>query len=125
MILFKACPRCGGDVDATHPEDVFCVQCSHRPMVAYPGPRVINPTPPSPVEGAQTSGGRYEFEPDTEPLKPGSGGGGASCPRCGSAELVPLDKLRPEDHACYRCRRCGHVFSPVTGRGEPRQATPT
>ena len=41
MILFKACPRCGGDVDVTYYADSFCFQCAYRPTVVYPGPRVV------------------------------------------------------------------------------------
>ena len=29
-IHFRACPRCGGDVDAAFRDDVRCVQCGHR-----------------------------------------------------------------------------------------------
>ena len=81
MILFKACPRCGGDVDASHRNDVRCIQCAHRPDPAgLAKPRV---------------------------------GPGGSCPRCESISLVALDRLRAGDNRCYRCRPCGHVFSPA------------
>ena len=43
MILFKRCPRCGGDVDAAAHDDARCVQCAHRPAVAFPGPVVVEP----------------------------------------------------------------------------------
>ena len=29
-IHFRACPRCGGDVDAAFRDDIRCVQCGHR-----------------------------------------------------------------------------------------------
>ncbi len=33
MILFKACPRCGGDIDITRTDDIYCVQlcCLEQP----------------------------------------------------------------------------------------------
>ena len=37
-----------------------------------------------------------------------------TCPRCRSTALVILDRLRDEDNYCYRCRPCGHVFSPAS-----------
>ena len=35
------------------------------------------------------------------------------CPKCGSDHVIRLDKLRREDNSCYRCRACGHIFSPA------------
>ena len=122
VILFKACPRCGGDVDATYADDVRCVQCSHRPDVTYPGPRIIQKAggeapndqaearvaaPATPT--ADAAAGRVDQED------------GSSCPRCGSTEHVRLDKLRERDHSCYRCRACGHIFSPSAGDAGKRQ----
>ena len=91
MILFKSCARCGGDVDATFESDVYCVQCGHRPAV-----------PPladgQPAEASRTP---------------------AWCPACRSDRTVRLDRLHEGDHTCYRCRICGHVFSP---RERPQDA---
>lgn len=39
MFLFKACPRCRGDIDMADPDDVYCVQCGHRPTAAVPCPK--------------------------------------------------------------------------------------
>ena len=39
--MFKQCPRCGGDVDASYSEDVHCLQCGNRPEVVYPGPVIV------------------------------------------------------------------------------------
>ena len=133
MIVFKACGRCGGDIDATYADDVRCVQCAHRPDVVYPGPRVAQSGP-----GA-TSSPMQVFRTESENRKPERGaatelGGEAlvpaegRCPRCDSAQLVRLDKLRKRDNTCYRCGLCGHIFSPVADLGEvhlkasPRQA---
>ena len=100
MILFKACPRCGGDVDATDKTDIFCVQCAHRPAVV------------SLQVGAQDGGGFV-----------GVTGLEALCPRCDSDETIALEKLRARDNTCYRCRKCGHIFSPRTPAGAGSMAS--
>jgi predicted RNA-binding Zn-ribbon protein involved in translation (DUF1610 family) len=45
-----------------------------------------------------------------------SGGGvsqeGANCPRCSNDSPVRLEKTDPQANTCYRCRTCGHIFSP-------------
>ena len=84
MILFKACGRCGGDVDATFESDVYCVQCGHRPALA-------------PVAAERPAG----TERPT-----------IWCPACRSDRTVRLSRLHDADHTCYRCRICGHIFSP-------------
>ena len=91
MILFKACPRCGGDVDANHHDDVYCVQCAYRPTVVFPGPRIVEQEP-----------GRGVGESKLEMV----------CPSCGSEKAIRLEKLLPHDNNCYRCRSCGHIYSP-------------
>ena len=35
------------------------------------------------------------------------------CLRCGSGDTTRLEKARIEANTCYRCRSCGHIFSPV------------
>ena len=104
MIIFKACPRCNGDIDTTaSDEDAYCVQCGYRPGVVYPGPHITE-------------------RPDYEQVSEGEGAGAptqATCPKCGTDRWVRLDKIRPEDNTCYRCRSCGHIFSP--GGHEPQQ----
>ena len=89
MILFKACPRCGGDVDTSHADDIRCLQCAHRPD-----------------DEALAALAR--------PYGPAGSGPHSACPRCESTALVLLDRLREGDNYCYRCRPCGHVFSPAT-----------
>lgn len=116
VILFKACPRCDGDVDTTYRDDIYCVQCGHRPDLVLVG-----------MVPGQNGGGHGSPEVATlaawrEGRVAAWGEGiardeqGAAlppCPKCGSAEVVRLDKLRSEDHTCYRCRRCGHIYSPT------------
>ena len=89
MILFKACPRCGGDVDTSQTDDVRCIQCAHRPG-----------------DGALAALMRSRGPVDIDAH--------CTCPRCESTALVILDRLRDEDNYCYRCRPCGHVFSPAS-----------
>jgi len=111
VILFKACPRCGGDVEATNSDDVYCVQCSHRPEVVYPGPCIRRKAENNPV-----APGMAFFGYSSNASQPTASEGIAKCRRCGTVEVVRLEKLRPEDNTCYRCRRCGHVFSPAAQR---------
>ena len=97
MFLFKRCPRCDGDVDVTDTTDVRCVQCGHRP----------------PIDGL------------VEKRLPGRGflaltGLELLCPRCDSDFTIALEKLRERDNTCYRCRTCGHIYSPRL----PDTATP-
>lgn len=117
MILLKACPRCGGDLDATYKDDIYCVQCAYRPT----GPAGAA----SPVRAGE-AGTALHLEaattrPQHEPPQPAS----APCPRCGAWDLVQLDRIRPQDNLCYRCRPCGHIFSPGTAIHDQRQKTGT
>ena len=34
------------------------------------------------------------------------------CPRCSNEVPVRLEKADPLANTCYRCRSCGHIFSP-------------
>ncbi len=36
----------------------------------------------------------------------------APCPRCSNDAPVRLEKADPQANTCYRCRTCGHIFSP-------------
>ncbi len=85
MILLKACPRCGGDVNATFEFDAYCVQCGHRPDLQALR-RAQAPAP----------------QPDPD----------VWCRACHSDRVIRLDRRNEDDHLCYRCGRCGHIFSP-------------
>ena len=37
----------------------------------------------------------------------------ATCLRCDSDDTVRLEKARTEANTGYRCRGCGHIFSPI------------
>ena len=41
---------------------------------------------------------------------------GARCPQCEETDSIALDKLRQHFNTCYRCRLCGHIFSPAEFR---------
>ena len=59
--------------------------------------------------GGRAGGGSAQTaQPSDEPE------GEAKCPRCGGARNVQLEKMDPQAHTCYRCRNCGHIFSPRT-----------
>jgi predicted RNA-binding Zn-ribbon protein involved in translation (DUF1610 family) len=34
------------------------------------------------------------------------------CPRCSNDAPVRLEKADPLSNTCFRCRTCGHIFSP-------------
>ena len=126
MILFKACPRCGGDIDATYADDIHCVQCSHRPQVAYPGPRIISSETAAQDSTSSAVGVGEGLDsvghgPAELPAPSRAEVSTDSCPRCEATEPVRLDKLREQDNTCYRCRTCGHIFSP----GSLAAANPT
>ena len=36
----------------------------------------------------------------------------APCPRCSNDAPVRLAKADPQANTCFRCRICGHIFSP-------------
>ena len=100
MILLKTCPRCGGDVDATYDDDVYCVQCAYRPAVAVPDRRAVEAALGVRLGAAASA----TDSPATGPS--------VQCAKCSSKLVVALDKERRKDHTCYRCRACGHIFSP-------------
>jgi len=124
MFLFKACPRCGGDVDARFYDDVFCVQCAYRPKVAYPGPRIVE-APRRELEELRRAKGHEAASKTGAPEITSAADGKMVCPRCGSADAAELDRLRTQDNACYRCYPCGYIFSPGTAMPhDARGATP-
>ena len=89
MLLLKRCPRCGGDVDTSDTTDVRCVQCGHRPPVGELVERRLPGLGFLPLTGLELL-----------------------CPRCDSDFIIALEKLRERDNTVYRCRKCGHIYSP-------------
>ncbi len=117
MILLKACPRCGGDLDATYKDDIYCVQCAYRPAgpAGVAARRLVGDA--GTVLHLERAAASSRCDPPQRAPAP--------CPRCGAWDLVQLDRLRPRDNLCYRCRPCGHIFSPGTGEYDQRQRTGT
>ena len=111
LIIFRACPRCGGDVDATYSEDPYCVQCAYRPELAYPGPSVLPFGYGEPEAGSDI--GELDVSEIHEPNGAGRADEAVDCPRCGSTEPLRLDKVRSSYNTCYRCLHCSHIFSPA------------
>ena len=44
--------------------------------------------------------------------------GVAGCPRCLSLDTISLDKVDAWANTCFRCRSCGHIFSPALAHEE-------
>ncbi len=118
MILFKACTRCGGDVDVTYPEEAYCIQCSHRPVSDDLAPDVLEELAGLDVELAREpdnpSSADIAERPDVNGTGRSGNNGESECPRCSSAKVLRLDRLREMDNYCYRCRPCGHIYSPTS-----------
>ena len=126
MILLKACPRCGGDVDATWSEDVYCIQCSYRPRTAVPAPFIVEnrpdmSEPEQQGKDARVGGDGRSGEVGESAIRRARPRLVCMCPRCDTDELVRLDRLRERDNLCYRCRTCGHIFSPASSQVPPRE----
>ena len=120
MMILRGCARCGGDIVTRDVKNVRCLQCGHRPEL--------------PV--AELKRRNRRARPDRVPVKPVSvdeifpldgisevvtkdasgglaGDSDALCPRCDESDAIALEKLRPHFNTCFRCRLCGHIFSPA------------
>lgn len=53
-----------------------------------------------------------ELEPSRLAPGPAPAADGVECPRCGSRTVFALEKADPDGNTCFRCRPCGHIFSP-------------
>jgi predicted RNA-binding Zn-ribbon protein involved in translation (DUF1610 family) len=120
MILFKACPRCGGDIDTTYGDDVHCIQYAHRPAVVCPGPRLAEPQRDRAEKWTDTPAGWRGSKEAVARPPTSARAEWTICPKCGSAGTMELDKLRFQDNTCYRCRSCDHIFSPYAEGSEPQ-----
>ena len=120
VIVFKACPKCGGDVDTTYNEDIYCIQCAYRPDVVSPAPRVVERRPEETPRAVRSHSPSTASDHESV-ARIGQPDIGAACPKCASDRLVRLDKHRPRDNTCYRCRPCGHIFSPAGDAARQRQ----
>ena len=123
-IHLRACPRCGGDIDAAFRDDIRCVQCGHRIYEPAVGLRdrgschdrlyVLGgsaPRGPQAIECRTLT--HFDAHKYMEPNRdPDPDAASSPCPRCRSVDLVALDRLSPDHNLCLRCRLCGHIFSP-------------
>ena len=124
MVILRGCVRCGGDILTGDARNVRCLQCGHRPDLPIAelrrrgrrakGGRISRPVdlgailaaldvPADAPEGFVSAGEAGDVD-DAD--------SGAACPRCDVRDSIALEKLRPHFNTCFRCRLCGHIFSP-------------
>lgn len=133
MVILRGCARCGGDVLTGDRRNVRCLQCGYRPEMPVAELRrrargegrqmVERPVDVEAIFAALESGGEREEGEAVDSGDNYDGDGGARCPRCDDDEPIALDKLRAEFNTCYRCRLCGHIFSPGSGAAELPEAS--
>lgn len=126
MVILKGCARCGGDVLTADARNVRCMQCGYRPDLPVAelrrrGRSAGRRRPEQPVDMEEILAA-LEAEPD-EAVDGGDGGPDSRCPRCDDADAIALEKLRAHFNTCYRCRMCGHIFSPGGSAAELREAS--
>ena len=122
MVILRGCARCGGDILTADAKNVRCLQCGHKPEVSLDevrrqARRTRRARTPTPVDVKLLSGIQSGM-PDATEDDAGSEDAdtGARCPQCEETDSIALDKLRPHFNTCYRCRLCGHIFSPAEFR---------
>ena len=120
MVILKGCARCGGDILTGDARNVRCLQCGNRPE--------------APIAELRRRGRRSRSGGISKPVDLGAilaaldvpegfvnareagdaddADSGAACPRCDVRDSIALEKLRPHFNTCFRCRLCGHIFSP-------------
>ncbi len=125
MVILRGCVRCGGDILTGDARNVRCLQCGHRPEAPIAelrqrGRRAKSggisksvdlgailaalDVPADAREGFVSAGEAMGDADDAD--------SGAACPRCDVRDSIALEKLRPHFNTCFRCRLCGHIFSP-------------
>jgi len=121
MAILRGCARCGGDILTGNAKNVRCLQCGHKPEASIAElrrqarrtrrmrtPEPIDVTPFSDIFRQGGAPGEAESDAGSEDTSQG-----AHCPQCEERDSIALDKLRPHFNTCYRCRLCGHIFSPA------------
>ena len=129
MAILRGCARCGGDVLTGDRRNVRCLQCGHRPDAPIAeirrrarGGRRRRVERPVDVEAFLAALDAVdEVADDAE--DDADCGSDARCPRCDDADAIALEKLRAEFNTCYRCRVCGHIFSPGGSAAGLREAS--
>ena len=122
MAILRGCARCGGDILTADAKNVRCLQCGHKPEASIAelrrqARRTRRMRTPEPVRLETLS----ELQSGTASVTKDVTGSedafpGARCPQCEQTDSIALDKLRPHFNTCYRCRFCGHIFSPAEFR---------
>ena len=118
MVILRGCARCGGDVLTGDRGNVRCLQCGHRPEMLVSELRrrargAGRRSARRPVDVEEILAAlEAEGEETDDAGDGGDGSAGARCPRCEDADAIALEKLRAHFNTCYRCRVCGHIFSP-------------
>ena len=128
MVILRGCARCGGDILTGDARNVRCLQCGHRPDLPIAelrrrGRRSKSGGVSRPVDlGAILAALDVPADAAEGFVSAGEAGdvddadSGAACPRCDVRDSIALEKLRAHFNTCFRCRLCGHIFSP---RGSP------
>ena len=116
MVILRGCARCGGDIITSDAKNVRCLQCGHRPELPVADltrrrRRASQNKAQEPVDVEALL--RILETPDDAPEDIGDADSEALCPRCDETDAIALEKLRPHFNTCYRCRLCGHIFSPA------------
>ena len=129
MAILRGCARCGGDVLTGDRRNVRCLQCGHRPDAPIAeirrrargglGRRVEGPVDVEAFLAALEAADEVADDAGDD----ADCGQEARCPRCDDADAIALEKLRAEFNTCYRCRVCGHIFSPGGSADGLREAS--
>ena len=124
MVILRGCARCGGDILTGDARNVRCLQCGHRPEAPIAelrrrGRRSRSGGISKPVDlGAILAAldvpadAPEDFVSAVESGDADDADSGAACPRCDVRDSIALEKLRAHFNTCFRCRLCGHIFSP-------------
>ena len=122
MAILRGCARCGGDILTGDAKNVRCLQCGYRPEVPVAALRrrgrwAAQSRVPRPVDVEEILAAFDAVDEQSDDAEDGDDGdAGARCPRCDDDETIALEKLRTHFNTCFRCRLCGHIFSPAAFR---------
>ena len=133
MAILRGCARCGGDVLTGDRRNVRCLQCGHRPDAPIAeirrrarggrGRRVERPVDVEAFLAALDAVDEVADDAGEDSGDYADCSSDARCPRCDDADAIALEKLRAEFNTCYRCRVCGHIFSPGGSAAGLREAS--
>lgn len=119
MVILRGCARCGGDILTGNAKNVRCLQCGHKPELSISElerqsrrSKRSETRKPFNIDALFNNLHTARDEPDGF-LDAALESSGELCPRCDVKDSIALEKLRPHFNTCYRCRLCGHIFSPA------------